>query len=775
MSSKNKNLEGEFYFGQINRITFHNEENDWYVLKLELEDRKRIAAVGTILGLSLKEGDWIGFLGEEVYDKKWGKQLKIKRAPYIPPSPDNFFVKKTLELKGISYRILRSIENFALEEEISLFDLFQEEKDLSKVPGIDPYAASFIHNKWKEVVKIHCSLDFLSQIKIPSYKLQKIWEIFGDETEDILSKNPWGLLKINFSFEDADKIAKSSGLSFSSEKRWEAAIIKATDSSRSLGDLFASKKNVVNKSKKILKNYFDVDTFELIFKKLIEEKRLYVEGDCVYPPWCFLVEKVSSEELYTRLSKNKEFFLDSIYLDNLNPIEENCSLEEKARAAVRDWQKTSKDIILDEKQIEGAVNALIEPISIITGLPGTGKTTLLKAVVQILYDCGIEPHLMAPTGMAAKKLSEATGKDASTIHRALGAQAPVEGGEDKEVSYLGILSNDASLIPEDITKKWKHGSHNKHPARVILIDESSMLDQHLLWRILTSIKEDTRLVFIGDAAQLPSVGPGDVLHQLIQTNKIPCVHLSKIFRQDEASDIVKAAHRINSGIYPDSSRKGDFVFLKIREEKDILDVMDKMVERLWEKSTKSEELIIKSFQVISPRHGGTLGVTNLNAKLRNRINPPDSSKKEIRIKNAVVREGDRVTIVKNNYTLGVFNGDFGKVKKIDLSKREVMIKIYGSPPLLVTFSLKNISRWLRLAYAVTVHRAQGQEFDFVLLPLVNSFHYQLKRNLLYTAITRAKEKVVILGHESALERAVFTTEKNKRNTLLKKRLLNEFL
>jgi exodeoxyribonuclease V alpha subunit len=297
----------------------------------------------------------------------------------------------------------------------------------------------------------------------------------------------------------------------------------------------------------------------------------------------------------------------------------------------------------------------------------------------------------------------------------------------------------------------------------VIIDESSMVDQHLLFRVLTCTAKNCRVVFVGDAAQLPSVGPGNVLRDLLDVVTFPVVALHEIFRQEEANAIILAAHAINAGKAPDlESSSKDFMFLKVHEESKILDTLLSLVTKLYDRRS--------NFQVLSPRHAGNLGVTNLNLRIRELLNPKTPGIREMRLGSQMVREGDRIMVSKNNYLYDIFNGDTGKITKLDPVAQIVTIKIHGPPTMHVQLPFKDAPALLRLAYAITIHKSQGQEFDVIVMPWSVSFRHQLQRNLLYTAITRARKKVILVGHTEALEKAVINNRVDARNSLFSDRL-----
>jgi exodeoxyribonuclease V alpha subunit len=380
---------------------------------------------------------------------------------------------------------------------------------------------------------------------------------------------------------------------------------------------------------------------------------------------------------------------------------------------------------------------------------------------------GIPFLLVAPTGIAAKRMSTITGSDAATIHRAFGARGFTRSDQERKATYVGVVGESTRKDTRHSGgEEWEYGPGNPHPARMVILDEASMLDLHMLYRLLTATRSTCQIVFVGDPFQLPSVGPGDVLRDLVRAKVFPHSHLTQIWRQEGTSGIVIAAHEVHAGRTPTSDGK-DFVLLPAPDEEEASDLIVAIARKLYDKKA--------NFQVLSPRHAGDAGVTTLNHRLRLALNPASSGVVEMRLGGSVVREGDRIMVVKNDYNMGVYNGDVGKVARIDRRAKEIEVKIFeglGLPSRLIRYRFSDASRALRLAYAQTVHKSQGQEYDVIVLPVLSSFGRQLQRNLFYTAITRAKKKVLVVGSASAIARAVSNNRAEKRNTLLAERLID---
>lgn len=470
--------------------------------------------------------------------------------------------------------------------------------------------------------------------------------------------------------------------------------------------------------------------------------------------------------VYKTESYNREKYCSDMLLKRKEEITQNSytgiGFEDFKTAMIEKVENESttlESLSLTDIQKQAILNALIHPVSVITGYPGTGKTTCLRVLTNILKGNQVKFLLLAPTGIAAKRLSTLTGAKASTIHRAFQAQGDIE---LRDFSYIGIQNTqDSQNSDQDSSWVWGiEGSY--YPADIVIIDESSMLDTNLLYRVLMYTNPSCRLVLIGDQEQLPSVGPGCVLRDIIASGVFPVTRFEEIFRQNETSSIIISAHDIVKGKYP-SKIDGDFSFIELNDENEILSKIIETVSDFY-----SRQL---NFQVFSPKHAGTLGVTNLNSQIREMINEKDRRKKEFQIdKFSYVREGDRIMVIKNHYRNNLFNGDFGKVHRIDFSKKTISVKIFGDIPRVVIYKIDEFSKFFRLCYACTVHKAQGLEMDTIIFPIVSSHGFMLQRNLLYTAVTRAKKNVILIGEKEALARAVRNSHQDRRNTSLCDRL-----
>jgi exodeoxyribonuclease V alpha subunit len=761
-----------YFSGKVNSIVYHDKKT-FYILSMVLDDMgTKITVKGNVIGLPLRIGSWFGFEAGWTTHPKFGKQLSITKAPIFDSvwNPDTAI--NMLVSHGIGEGVLRNIQ-FDCQSDADFLSALSDTAKLSGL-GCNAYTANHIVERWQYVRSYFSTLDFLSDLGLPSNKIKNIWEKFGEDSKVVLSENPWELVKVDgITFEQADSVAQFLGLSSDIPKRLRGLIIYLTRIQRVSGHLFLSTGNLVESCKFITEDkVFIADTLKALSNSgdVVLDK---LDGiTAIYDPWLYDLEVSSVSGLKDRLL-HAAFDPD----DTTDYKKKLCSLGPKTRklanrkkstlyaiaeSAVSEWGETS-GIALSEMQKQGIINGLIEPVSIITGLPGTGKTLSLKAVVRFLQEMNVSFLLCAPTGIAAKNLTKVTGSIAYTIHRAFLASGVPATEEYRETSYAGFLGESDNDFGDSAQNQvWEYNPDNPHPADVIIIDESSMLDQHLIYRLLHCTKKACRIIFVGDAAQLPSVGPGNVLRDLIQSELFPVVSLTEIFRQKDTSDIIYAAHSIHKGEVPDFDSLKDFTLVEVADDNLIPEIMVKLATSMYNRHL--------NFQMLSPKYSGVVGVTNLNQCLRGVLNPQVGGVQEIRIGNDTIRENDRIMVIRNDYRRGVFNGDVGRVVSIDSKSGITELKIFGSPDLYVKISNAELPYIIRMAYTVTIHKIQGLEYDIIVMPIVDSFRHQLQRNLLYTAVTRAKKKVILLGTRSAVHKSVCNIQENRRNTLFCARL-----
>ena len=766
-----------YYAGRVQSVRFTNEAHSFYVLEMMLDEGagKPIIVRGNIPRMDVRTGVWFGFEAKWEVHPTYGHQLVMERAPVLKGEWDSKTAVRMLEGHGVGPRVCEALLNHFGD---GLLDVLGDADRLQEVTAINEFTAQHIVSRWRTIRALFQSVKFLGDLGLPRNRVDQIYAHFGDEAEAILSEDPWALVQIDgVSFAQADEVARRLGLPTDAPRRLRGAALNACKALRGLGHLYLTTGELVEG---IRANAPETDKAAIanLLKELHKDNLLVVDNrtkpgvTAIYEPWFHMLEKECASLLAERVKTARmDENVSAEYRRKLSSVgsrtkevaeQETATLTDLARVAVEEWSSQG-NFQLSGLQLSGAVHALVEPVSVVTGLPGTGKTTLLRVVVKILQDAQIPFLLVAPTGIAAKRITTVTSAEAATVHRAFGAKG-MDMDDGREATYAGIVGDSVNLPEGDGSREfWGYSSSQPHPAQVVIVDESSMIDQHLLFRLLSCTSRTCRLVFVGDAAQLPSVGPGNVLRDLIRSSLFPVVDLRDIFRQDEASDIVLAAHSIFAGRTPKFEHQSkDFTFAEVRDENRVLDTMVATVQKLYERRA--------NFQVLSPRHGGTLGVTNLNVRIRELINPRTPLNKEIRLGSETVREGDRVMVAKNNYKYEIFNGDVGKIEKLDPVSKQVVVKIHGKPPVLVTIPFKEAASLLRLAYAITTHKSQGQEYDVILMPWVNQFRHQLQRNLIYTAVTRARKKVILIGHPEALEKAIANNKVDDRNTLFPERL-----
>lgn len=777
-------MSSAYYSGQVNSVIHESPEKAFYILKIALDDTSKVSPQdcpggvvtlrGTIPGLDVQVGSWFGFEAHWTSHKTYGRQLVVSRAPVVKAAWDAKSAERALVANGVGARTLQTLREAFNDDEF--LEVLSDAKRIEEATSISPLTALHIVSRWAFVQTYFKALAFLSDLGLPASKIRQVWAKFGDDAEQVLSANPWLLVTIDgITFAQADSLAMRLGLDMTDTNRLKGAMVHATKNQRSFGHLYMTTAHLLAEVRNIVPEATTED-FAKVLAEGHTEKNLVIDRDtregvrAIYDPWSWQIENDAAKLLAQRVTTAA--FVGEVRDDYIKrfvevgpkteaKVKETLDLLSVVETAVDEWGESTK-LVLSAAQRQGVINALSAPVSILTGLPGTGKTTCLVAVVSILKDMGIPYLLCAPTGIAAKNLGNKTHAVAMTIHRAFSAKGLSD--EKRGGSYVG-LSGGASASDDGGNEKeeeWGFDQDHPYPAKVVIVDEASMLDQHLMYRLMSCTAPDCRLVIVGDAAQLPSVGPGNVLRDLIGSRCFPVVPLTEIFRQKDTSGIVYAAHAIHRGEIPDTDLK-DFRLLSLGKDEEVADAVVKLAVKLYAERA--------NFQVLSPRHNGPVGVTALNARMRELLNPGGMGSQEINIGDSTIREGDRIMVVKNNYKLKVFNGDVGSVVRIDRKNKIVELKIYGDPVLMVDVDFKDIGGLIRLAYACTVHKSQGLEYDVIVMPVVDSFRHQLQRNLLYTAVTRARKRVLLIGAHSALRLSVVNDREDLRNTLFKDRLL----
>jgi len=741
------------YSGRVTSVVYQSE--DFRILKAVLDDGRPtpVTVRGHFPAQNVTLGSWVSFEAKWITHPQYGKQLTVTRSPVSVKTWTEERVLSALSANQVGPQLRLQLQLYAQQAGSDLSEVL----DAGLVDmDLEDLTKQYVVGRWRALRTHLDAAQFLSDAGVPPKVIGKVWSVLGEELEERITEDPWILVRLGgISFKEADEVALRLGVDLNNKGRMNGAVLTAVQDVATEGHVYAGTGQIVSAVGKMLSNAPSPKAVAAAIKDLHASNMLAVTrefgGVAVYEPWVEEMERDCAEALLRRLSHTT------------SNITEKTALRELDK-----WAKGRK-VTLTNTQQGAALEALTEPVSVLTGLPGTGKTTTLQAVVSILRDEEVPFLLAAPTGIAAKRLETVTGASASTVHRAFSAKGWND--EEREATYVGITGAAGARRGTDTkSEQWGYGPDNPHPAQVVIVDESSMLDLHMLYRLLRGTSDECRLVFVGDPYQLPSVGAGDVLRDLRDSERFSHTHLDEIFRQEDTSSIVTAAHAIHAGIVPSMDDR-DFLLLRTDSDDDGIEaskIIRKIATRLFDKR--------ENFQVLSPRHKGEAGVTNLNEILRLAINPPGPGRAERNLAGGVVREGDRIMVIKNDYESGVYNGDVGKVHLIDHRKKRLAIRVFappGQPEREISYDVGKGTPPIRLAYAQTIHKSQGQEYDIIVVPMLKSFGWQLQRNLLYTAITRAKKRVFIVGHESAVSKAVGNDRADRRNTHFASRLRQE--
>lgn len=726
--------------GFVESIVFKSEETGYVVCKIRSE-KNLISAVGTVP--FIKEGQNVKLTGYWTVHKQFGNQFNIQDyEELLPNSLDG--IEKYLSA-GIIHGIgpitaKKIIEKFG-EETLDIMENHIER--LMEIEGIGEKKFQIIYESYIEQQGLKDVILYFSKHGVTSNQCVKIYKKFGPNAKQIVSHNPYILCEeiSGIGFKTADRIAMSIGVENSSDFRIQSGIKYVMNQFCAAGNTFMPKNNIIEECEKNL----------TVSKELIEKNIYNMAAEQK-----IIVEQVNNIEAgfllqyyYCELGITSKII--TLGLQEVQTINSDIDFE------VNVFEKEQK-IKFAPSQREAILGAFNNGIEIITGGPGTGKTTIIKCIIDIYENNGMKVILGAPTGRAAKRMTESTGREAKTIHRLL---------------EMGVSEDDESV--------FEKGESSPLEADVIIIDEASMIDVMLMHNLIKAIKLGTRLIIVGDVDQLPSVGPGNVLQDLIECEYIKVIRLKDIFRQAAESLIVTNAHRINEGQMPILNKKDkDFFFINNENVDRILDTIIDLINRRLPKFNKSWDKL-RDMQILTPMRKGTLGVINLNIRLQEMLNPPSKDKREKNSRDIVFRDGDKVMQTKNNYSLkwtriggvgeeeglGVFNGDLGFIQSIDDEQKSLTIIFDDERKVIYDF---NCLDELDLAYATTIHKSQGSEFKVVIIPTFMGSPFLMNRNLLYTGITRAKQLVVVVGFQKALMYMVNNTNSMERYSSLKYRI-----
>ncbi|OOM11987.1 ATP-dependent RecD-like DNA helicase [Clostridium saccharobutylicum] len=726
--------------GFVESIVFRSEDTGYVVCKIRTE-KNLINAVGTVP--LIKEGQNVKVTGDWTVHKQFGNQFNIQDyEELLPNSLDG--IEKYLSagiIHGIGPVTAKKIIAKFGEETLDIMENHIER--LMEIEGIGEKKFQIIYESYIEQQGLKDVILYFHKHGVTNNQCVKIYKKFGVNARQIVSSNPYVLCDeiSGIGFKTADRIAMSIGIESDSEFRIQSGIKYVMNQFCAAGNIFMPKENIIEECQK-----------NLVVSKELIEKNIY----SMAAEQKIIVEKVNDIEVgfllqyyYCELGVTSKII--TLGLQETQTINSDIDFE------IDVFEKEQK-IHFAPSQIEAIKGAFSNGIEIITGGPGTGKTTIIKSIIHIYENNGMKVILGAPTGRAAKRMTESTGREAKTIHRLL---------------EMGVSEEDESV--------FEKGESSPLDCDVIIIDEASMIDIMLMHSLLKAINLGTRLIIVGDVDQLPSVGPGNVLKDLIECDYIKVVRLKEIFRQGNESLIVVNAHRINEGHMPLLNQKDkDFFFISVDNQEKIVDTIIDLLNRRLPKFNKSWDKL-RDMQVLTPMRKGTLGVNSLNMRLQEIFNPASKDKKEKTSRDIDFREGDKVMQTKNNYSLkwirvngegenegvGVFNGDLGFIQSIDEEKKALTIIFDDERKVIYDF---NFLDELDLAYATTIHKSQGSEFKVVIIPAFMGSPFLMNRNLLYTGITRAKQLVVVVGYQKALMYMVNNTNSMERYSALKYRI-----
>ena len=737
--------------GQVEGIIYQNEVNSYTIANLETETEE-ITIVGYLP--FIVEGDSLKVIGNYVEHKEYGTQFKVTTFEKIMPENVEALEKYLASgaIKGVGEATAKRIIKTFGEETINI--LKNEPKKLALVKGISEEKAQKISDDFVENQEMWKIVGFLEKFHIGAQNAKKVYEKLGVSSIEKIKEDPYLLVDIakGVDFRQIDQMAIRIGITPDNNRRVQTGIKYGLIRSTNNGNSCVLETNLIEYVQSLL----DVNS-ETIEDNLIELK---TKGEIVYElreneEWVYLARFYETEqEIAYRLRK----------LEQSKNIKEIKNIE----AALKKIEKES-EIELSEKQKEAIEEINKNNVLIITGGPGTGKTTIIKTIIDIYENRGKKVILAAPTGRAAKKMTEATGKEASTLHRLL---------------CIGKLDDDGIY--------QRHDEFQGEPidADVIVVDELSMVDMFVMNYLLKCVYQGTKLVLVGDIDQLPSVGPGSVLKDLIESETIQTVHLDKIFRQAAKSKIILNAHRVNKGepflgkedIEQETNQ--DFFYIKHKTQEEILKEVITLCTGRLEKFGNYD--FFQNIQILTPTKKGLLGTKELNKELQAYLNPNLDGRPEKSNSGAIYRTGDRIMQIKNNYDMtwdrenddgtteygeGIFNGEFGTITKISEKDKVVEVKFDDNKVAWYEFSeLDQIEH----SYAITIHKSQGSEFDVVIMVAPVAAPMLLTRNLLYTGITRAKKLLIIIGTDNVVDYMIQNVDSKKRNTGLKQKIIEEF-
>ncbi len=710
--------------GILERVVYANEQSAWSVVRLSVAGKRDpVTAVGNLLGV--QPGESLRMSGRWVLDRRFGEQFRVETFETLRPAT-LAGIEKYLGsgmVRGLGPVIARRLVETFGADTLVIIDTHPER--LSEIEGLGPMRIEALRKAWIEQRDVRELMVLLQSLGVSPVFAGRISHAYQDQAVTVVKEDPYRLaLEIfGIGFKTADRIALGQGVPRTSTRRAQAGLLHVLEESTSDGHAFLPRGLLVSSATKLLE--VEAVIVEQALAELVPTRRIVLEPaddggqDAIFLPALHTAEIGAAARMQALLATPAR------------PIEIDV---DKAL----EWFEARRRITLAEEQREAVRRAMHSKVLVITGGPGTGKTTLINAIVQILEKKDRVIHLAAPTGRAARRLTDLTGRDSRTLHRLL------------------------EFSPRTAT--FERNAARPLEVDLLVVDEVSMVDITLFFNLLKAVPGHCQLLLVGDVDQLPSVGPGNVLRDLIESRAVEVCRLTQIFRQARESLIVLNAHRINRGDMPlltPASEEGDFVFIERDDPTEVLEAVKRLV---------SEELPrrfdldpIDEIQVLTPMHRGEVGATNLNQELGTLLN---RRTEQVSRGDRTLRVGDRVMQIRNNYQIDVFNGDIGRIESMDAEQRQVQVRFDDR---VIAYAAADLDE-LVLAYACSIHKAQGSEYPCVVVPLHTQHYVMLQRNLLYTAVTRGRRLVVIVGSKEALALAVQNSHIDRRYTRLARRL-----
>ncbi|MGI6588863.1 MAG: ATP-dependent RecD-like DNA helicase [Peptococcia bacterium] len=703
--------------GVVERITYVNEENGFSVIKIKVKGQADlVTVVGNMAFVNI--GAVVELQGEWSFDSRYGRQFKansyLEKIPATVAGIERYLGSGLI--KGIGPVNAKRIVKWFKEDTIRIIE--EEPERLNEVEGIGPKRIDMIKDAWVEQKEIKNVMLFLQEHEVSVAYAVKIYKTYGNASINVVKENPYRLADDiwGIGFKIADKIATKLGFDQNSYVRCRAGLIYVLNQLANEGHCFAFREQLLQEAVEILE--IEQVLLEKALEDMLKEEVIVQEGeDKFYLPSFYYSEEGVAKRIKEVTTTKKPFTFQNI------------------EEIIKEIQKEN-NIVYDQVQLEAIKVACDSKFMVLTGGPGTGKTTTTLAIIRVLEKMKAKILLAAPTGRAAKRLSEATGREARTLHRLLEYKPP-----------HGYEKNSANPLDCD----------------VLIIDEMSMVDIVLMYNLLKAVPNKAMVILVGDMDQLPSVGPGNVLRDIINSGVVKVVKLTRIFRQAQGSRIITNAHKINKGDFPylKGGRKSDFFFI---EESDPVSIVAQ-IKALCAQRLPAYYGVdpVDDIQVLTPLQRGVVGVRNLNEVLQEALNP---AKIWVTYGGIKYKLYDKVMQIKNNYEKNVFNGDIGRIIALDQEEKKVLIRFDQH---VVKYDVTELDEVV-LAYATTIHKSQGSEFRIVVAPLVTQHFIMLQRNLLYTCVTRAKKVMVLLGTKKALAIALKNNKVELRNTMLEERL-----